>query len=198
MAKPLGGKIDSIKDFKKGLKKKAQGAYFWRVKADESLVVRFLTEPDEWITFFTYYDGSQFHIVTDETPSNVSKSTKYAANVVVVEEDKVVGLEMTKTLAQAVSKIYEKYGTLLDRDVELTREGSGKDDTVYSALPEDPVKMTLSKYEPLDLWDMLEKQIDGVDEDDDDDDEDDEDEAPRRPAKKTVAKKPVRRLSKRA
>jgi hypothetical protein len=88
-------------------------------------------------------------------------------NAVDTSDNKVIPLVLPVTAAKPLVAMYEKYGTLTDRDYELVREGEGLE-TEYRALPESPQKMRLSKFERLDLIEFLEAQIGG------DDDEDDE------------------------
>lgn len=190
-----GGKVKSIKALKSSLKKGSSGSYLERIK-EEGFLARFLQEPEEWIEYFEYYDEADkaFYPEVDgvtlptdsKSGERVKPSKRYLANAINVNENKVVPLVLPKSVAGILLKRYEKYGTLLDRDYELSREGTGFD-TEYDAVGEPPSRMNLSKYDPLDLIQVLESQLPGGDEDEDDDDEDD---TPRRkPSKSSKSSK---------
>jgi hypothetical protein len=193
-----GGQVKSIKSLKTQMKKGGGGAgYLKRVPEDGSLVVRFLTEPDGWVMFFEHYDAvRKFYPCTDTGCPGCAEgdrpSQRYLTNAVDVDENAVIPLLLPKSAASSVLKKYDKYGTLLDRDYEVSRTGSGMD-TEYEAIPESPTKMNLNRFEELDLWSLIEAQL-SEDEDDEDDDEDDR---PRRSSRKgsdrtTSRRKPPR------
>lgn len=178
MSKIRGGKVKSIAGLKSSLKKGGGAGYLTRVSADSVLTVRFLTEPDDgWVQYFEHYDDvRKFYPCTDDCPGcreGDQPSMRYLANALDVAEGRVVPLVMPKTLAQSAMKKYEKYGTLLDRDYEIERSGSGFE-TTYEITPEPPSRMNLSRFDTLELWEILEGQLstedsdDAVDEDDDD------------------------------
>lgn len=223
MAKSLirGGTVKSLSDLKRSLKKGGGGSSFLqRIPSEDSLMVRFLEDPvDHWVDYMEHYDeernfypciGKKNDCVGCGTGASLSQ--RYLCNAVNTADSKVIPLVMPKSLAKQVLAKYEKFSTLLDRDYELSRTGTGFD-TEYDAEPQSPTKMKLSRYEPLDLWAILEDAMadahgNGDDEDDDDaptpkggtkrggskrppvadddDDEgdDDEDEQPRRSVKK--------------
>lgn len=200
MAKIRGGKVKSISGLKSSLKKGGSG-YLMRVPADSAVTVRFLTEPVEWVTYFEHYDDvMKFYPCTDDCPGCTEgdkPSARYLTNALDVEESKVVPLVLAKTAAASVLKKYEKYGTLLDRDYEISRSGSGFD-TEYDVTPESPAKMNLKRFELLDLMELLESQLEMADgaSDDDADDEDEEEVKPaRRNAAKTAAKTPRKKAA---
>jgi hypothetical protein len=107
-----------------------------------------------------------------------------------VEEGRVVPLAMPKSLAASVEKKYTKYGTLLDRDYELTRDGTGFD-TTYDCTPEAPTKINIGRYDLLDLKEILVNQLEMADNAESKDEDEDENEpvARKRAAKKTTAKR---------
>lgn len=185
-----GGKVKSIKALKSSLKKGSTGSYLERIK-EEGFLARFLQEPEEWIEYFEYYDEADKAFypevegvtlpIDSKSGEKVKPSKRYLANAIDVNENKVVPLVLPKSVAAILLKRYEKYGTLLDRDYELSREGTGYD-TEYDAVGEPPSRMSLSKYDPLDLIQVLESQLPGGD--DDDEDDDDEEDTPRRKSSK--------------
>lgn len=184
-----------------------------RVPQDSEITVRFLTEPDEWVEFYQHYErgGRGYFTCVEGCDFQNDKgkhvpSQRYVANALLVDEGRVVPLQMAMTLAEVLLRRYDKYHTLLDRDYELSSEGSGLD-TKYDAVPGSMTEINLARYELVDLWESVEGTLDEdgngsskVDLDDADDDEDDEeDEAPVRrrtstttrktaPAKKTVTR----------
>ena len=188
MAKIRGGKVKSIAGLKSSLKKGSGAGYLSRVPADGALTVRFLTEPTGWVNYYEHYDAvRKFYPCSDDCPGCLEgdrPSQRYLANAVDVAEGRVIPLVMPKTMAASVLKKYEKYGTLLDRDYELTRSGQGFD-TDYEVTPEPPSKMNLDRFDALDLWELLEGQLDMADNSEaDSDDEDDADDVPAPMSKK--------------
>lgn len=162
-----------MKELKAQLKKKS-GSFIQYIPED-GITVRFMDEPDSWLNYYEHYveDTKTYAPCTDDCEhcADGGKPTqRYLANAVDVSENKVIPIKMPVTLASQIVKMYEKYSTLIDRDYELQREGSGKENTKYIALPESPRPMKLSRYEPLDLMSVLMSQL-GDDEDDEDDDE---------------------------
>lgn len=179
-----GGPVKSVKGAKKALKKSSGGNGQWLVRVkEEGITFRPLTEPDGWVEFYEHWDDDKGHYVPctedcDYCADGVRVSRRMLLNVVDVDQDKVIPLVLPITATQQLMKKYEKYHTLLDRDYEVTREGTMQD-TTYDLTPEPPSKMNLSKYDLLDLWATLEAQMEDSDSDSDDDDDDDDDETPR-------------------
>lgn len=140
-------------------------SYLQRVKADSTLTVRFLEEPTEWIQFFEYFDAEAGdkgmflpQVEGVRLPVYQKPSMRYLVNALDVEESKVIPLVITKTTVDQLIRKYEKYSTILDRDYEITRSGTGFD-TDYYVEQKDPVKLKLSKYTKLDLMEVLESQL---------------------------------------
>lgn len=184
------GEVGSVKELKKSLKRGGGGGYLKRIPAD-GLTVRFLTEPDKFVKYFEHYDpnrdDNRYFPCTEDCAGcdeGLSASKRYLVNAVDVQENKVVPLVLPASLVGSLTKKYDKFGTLVDRDYELTKEGTGLD-TEYDALYDQPKKIKLDRYETLDLLAVLTSQLDGGDTDDDDDDDDDDD----KPVKKGKSKK---------
>lgn len=201
----FGQKAGSIKGLKKSLK--GGGAGFIKyVPKDESLTVRFITDPDEWLMYKETFDETTnrgYPVPDDKNApgypdSDQRQSKRYLANAVMVDDDKVVPIQMPVSLVNQLVVLYEKYGTVIDRDFELMRSGTGLD-TTYQAVPEAPMKRKLDKYKPMDLEQVLEEAYNAiwgddpsveVDDDDEEDDEEEDTVAVRRPVgKKRAAKK---------
>jgi hypothetical protein len=182
-----GGHVGSIASLKKRLKKGSGGQYLSRVPGDGALTVRFLTEPDEWIEYFEHFDQMRkFYPCTDNCPGCLEgdkPSKRYLSNAVDTQENKVIPLVLPASAASSLVKKYDKYATLLDRDYEIARSGTGFD-TEYEVTPEPPTKMNLNRFDALDLMALLGAQLEDEDEDADDDD---------KPAKAAAKPKPGRR-----
>lgn len=199
-------RVGSVKRLKEATKRSG-ASLIKTVGADEPLVVRFMEEPDEWIEYEEYYsedtEPRYFPAIEGLDPDFVSElrkpSKRFLANAVDVSDNQVVALKLPAVVANSLAKKAEKFGTIIDRDYELSREGSGLQ-TEYEVTPEPPSRMNLRRFKTLDLLDILAQQVplELRDEDDDDDppfepDEDD-DEPIRRPAKKSrtqVKKRPT-------
>lgn len=172
-------KAGSIKALKSSLKRGGAGSFIKNVPKDAGITVRFLHEPDEWVKYREYYSESTeprfFPDVEGMDPDFVADldkpTTRYLACAVDVEENSVIPIKMPKSLVESLMKKYDKFGTVLDRDYELVKDGEGFD-TSYEAIPEAPKRRNMSKFEVLDLMDVLEQQVpkelSGDDEDDDD------------------------------
>lgn len=187
MSRFKGGKVGNLKKLKKSLDS-SNATWVKYIKEDESITVRFLTEPDEWFRYYEHYDQvlGFFPCIGDECPGCESPnertqyaSQRYLANVVLTEEGKVAPLKMAKDLANRVVARFERYGTLLDRDYVLSRTGTFKD-VLYDVDAEAPSALDLGRYDLLDLEAVLEEQV--LDALGDDDDEP-------KPAKKKAAPK---------
>lgn len=210
------GRLGSKANIKKSLSGGGGGhAKIALVTEDESLVVRFLHEPEEWYGYREHYNKEDGFFPCTEGQccvDNDRASTKYLANAYVTNKGQVLAVKLAKTLMDALFAHYEKRGTIKDRDYELSRSGSGMKDTQYMAAPEAPSKMNLARYmrEIIDLDELLESLVPGDDEEEDetprrnrgrrvlddddyedDNDEDDEDDEPvrRSAAKKSVVRK---------
>jgi hypothetical protein len=195
-----GGTVGTIAGLRKSLKK-GGGGYLTRVPAQDGMTARFLTEPDEWVKFFEHYDEiDKFTVCTQDCVKCAENGTKgrskrYLTNAVDMSDGKVVPLVLPASLAEIMLKRYDKFQTLLDRDYELERTGTGLD-TSYDALPQAPRKVNLARFKKLDLWAKLMEQLP---DDSDEEEDDEEDEAPRRrkvvsrPVAKTVTRRKIAR-----
>lgn len=174
------GRLGSIGAVKKSLKGGGQ-QNVRTIPSEDSITVRFLQNPEDWHGYYEHWmkDGPIPCVSDDcvgcdsDVEDERKKSFRYLANAYIVDDQKVRALKMPKTLVEMLVHYHAKYkGTLLDRDYELSRTGSGKNDTKYMAAPDAPSKMNLSRFKSLDLTKILNSLLD--DEEDDDDDDDDE------------------------
>jgi hypothetical protein len=161
MPTPTAKKVGSLAALKAQLKKSSgQGGFIRYIpKSPGVLMVRFLTEPDEFYVYeecwsqagrtsFPYVEGMQEGIDFDR------KSTVYLANALDVDNDKVIPLQLKTTVLNSLVIRFDRYGTLLDRDYEIARYGEGLD-TTYEVTPEAPQNRKLDKYTVLDLEDVI-------------------------------------------
>lgn len=203
---PFGQKQGSLKSLKKTLAR-GQGTFIKYVPKDSSMTVRFLTEPDDpegFVGYYEHYDevGKQSYACSgeDDCPGckqDDRRTFRFLTNAIDTETDRVIPFQLPKSAVQSLVLKYEKYGTLVDRDYEISRYGSGLD-TVYDVTPESPAKKNMKKYEALDLEKVLADSYNnlfGDDADTGDDDDDDEDEPV---AKKSAskAKAPAKKAAK--
>jgi hypothetical protein len=190
------GRLGSAKAVKKSLKGGGQ-KNVKTISAEDSLTVRFLDEPEDWHGYYEHFmSNGPLPCTTDECdgcdsddPDEKKRSFKYLANAYVVDDQKVWALKMPKSLVEILMAFHTKYkGTLLDRDYELSRTGSGQYDTKYMAAPEDRQKMNLSRFDKkkFDLGKLLSDMVNG---EDDDDDDDDDEPVSRKKSSKSVPKK---------
>lgn len=186
MAKIKGGKAGSIKALKSKLKKGGGGDQFLsRVPADGSIIVRFLEEPDQWVEYFEHFQRDRAGSWSFPCVENCQEShegddkpkKRYLCNAVDTQENKVVPLQLPVSAVSSLVKKYDKYGTILDRDYEISKSGTGFD-TEYDVDAEPPTRMNLDRFDLLDLDGILQAQVDGGGDTDDDDEE--EDETPRK------------------
>lgn len=158
-----GGKTNGIAVMKKSLKKGVSGdRYLQRVKANSTLTVRLLEEPDTWVKFYEYFDEEvQMFLPQAEGAKLTAKQKpvmRYIVNALDIEEAKVIPLVLAKSAVQQLVKYYEKFATIKDRDYEITRSSTGFD-TEYDVDRLDPVQMKLSQYKLLDLEELLISQL---------------------------------------
>jgi len=195
------GSAGSVKKTKDQLKKGSGNRLISGVPAKSNIIVRFLSEPGDWFGYHEVFDEElkEFYpLLSGMTEGHKGERAtfRYLANVVITDSEyeqdvnKVVALRLPKTLANQLILKYDKFGTLLDRDYDLTRSGEGFD-TVYDATPEAPSKFAFKKYELKDLEDTLLQAYDAVWGDDEGDDEDvEEEDAPKPAPKKRSRRRP--------
>ena len=159
--KVAGSKLGTIEAVKASLKRGANSnANYIKHVGEDGLVVRFLTEPEEWYGYQEYYDVENkvfVPMVVDEVlPDGVRPSFRYLTCALDTVTDRVVALKLAKTCANLLMIKYEKYGTVVDRNYELDRHGTGLD-TTYDVTPCSPTKMNTKKYDLLELDEILEQ-----------------------------------------
>lgn len=190
-----GRKMGSLKALKTALKKKGAGPITF--VPEDGIIVRFLTEPEEWFGFNEHYDAglkSYYPCIEGKCPGceqGLSTSFRYLTNAVDRSTDKAIALKLAQDAANRVVMKFDKYDTIMDRDYEITRSGTGFD-TIYDVSPEAPDKsFRPSKYELFDLEELVEKAWERAFGDEEDEDEEDEPRRPKKKVGKSVAKKSV-------
>lgn len=214
----IGKKMGDLKALKQSLKKGGAGTFVKFIPKEGSITVRFLDEPTEWINYYEHFDGAirkSYPCIEAQCPGCATeerRTSRYLANALDIEADRVVPLQLPKTLVSSLVALYERMNTLTDRDIELIRSGEGLD-TEYSALPEPPTNRPIAKYDKHDLSAILDSAFNSVfgqDEEDEDNgqatpvakarpkgkrspappvDTDNGEDRPRKPAPKVPAKK---------
>lgn len=172
----LTKRYGSAKNARRSVKGGGGNGVLRRLKADEVLKVRFLQEPEDWEEGYYHYLNGKFQWCNRTRKCDGCRSQDRArkivlANAVDLEKGQVVIMQMPPTLADQVLKRYDKWETVMDRDYELSREGSGQNDTRYSVDYDPPKKRNLDRYELHDIAENILAEIGDDDEDEDDDEE---------------------------
>lgn len=141
-------KIGNVKNVAKG---GGGGSDTWIkfIPKEGRMKVRFLQEPEEWAGYLEVWDDTvnRGYPLPDgeQAPPDSRASQRYLVNAVDIENDKVIPLQMPKTLVKQLLSSYDIFGTMLDRDYFLMKQGSGTD-TTYSAAADGPSKINMKKY----------------------------------------------------
>lgn len=140
------------------------------IPSDGKMVVRFLTAPDEWFQYFEHWNnsvGSYFACLGDGCPGCAAPtdresrtSKRFLANVLDVEQGRVIPLKLPVTLADRLYTRYERYESMTDRDYTLWRVGTGLN-TDYDLDVGAPDALDVSRYSDQhhDLQKILEDQF---------------------------------------
>lgn len=185
------GRLGSTKAVKKSLQTKA---FLTKQIPPEGITVRFLDEPEDFYGFYQHWlaEGPIPCVEGDcagcnsDNPDQRRKSFRYLANVYSVDESKVEAVEIPKSAVEQLVAYFEKYGTLLDRDYDLSKSGTGMMGTKYHVSPDSPSRLKLDRFKKLDLDKILTAMaLDS--EDEDEDDEEDEEPVTRKTKRRTTA-----------
>lgn len=161
-SKIRGGALGSIEAVKAALKKGGggNGQFIKKIPKDDVLTVRFLTDPDQWFGYHEVFDPavgfSRPMLDGEQATGEQNTSYRFLVNALDVTNDRVIPLQLPRSLGESLFRRYEKYDTLTDRDYDLSRSGD-KLTTVYDYDPGDKEKRNIDKYELLDLGDVLEQ-----------------------------------------
>lgn len=151
---------------KKGLKQSLSsgGGKFAQRVPEEGIIVRFLTEPEEWWEVELHYgEKTSFPCNGDDgclgCDEGMDTGRKWYANAYVAEDDRVVVFEMGQSVVSEISRKYDRNHTVMDRDFEITKEGTGLR-TKYFVDALDPRHVKgLDKMEPIDMEEFFEEWL---------------------------------------
>lgn len=191
MVKPVTKRYGSAAKARAAVKGGGSNNALRRLKAEETVKVRFLQEPEDWHeAWYHYVDGkfswcSQVRSCSGCSVGNRARKI-VLANAVIMHSDrdgeagKVVVMQMPTTLADQVLKRHERFGTVLDRDYDLSREGATQNDTKYSVDYDEKKRRDLSRWEDKihDITAIVSSDI-SQNSSSDDSGEDEDDEEPR-------------------
>jgi hypothetical protein len=173
--------------------------WFYRLQPDTEIVCRFMTEPWDFVSYMQHSEGSGKNfrawpcndgdcVGCDE---GIDSRKVWVAPVLDVKESRVRAMAVPKGVVDSLVKIAERGGTIRDRDITVIREGSGMENTKYEIYSDSRKRRDMSIYEPPDIMEMLEEQLEEAMADDDDDDDDP-------PPRKRSANKSSKRVAKSA
>lgn len=175
----LTEKYGSKKAVRAAMKGSTNSGAFLRLKDGDRLKVRFLTEMGDWER--AYYHWLDSFLWCSRRPdcrgceANDKPKRIWLANVLNREDGKVSILQVPYTVSEQLQLKDDKYDTIMDRDYEISRTGSGQYDTKYSLDWDSPRPFKAERYKTLDAAAAILTEL-GLDDDDDDEEEDEEDE----------------------
>lgn len=191
MVKPVTKRYGSAAKARAAVKGGGSNNALRRLKAEETVKVRFLQEPEDWHEAWYHYVDDKFSWCSQARScpgcSVGNRARKIVlANAVIMHSDrdgeagKVVVMQMPTTLADQVLKRHERFETVLDRDYDLSREGTTKNDTKYSVDYDEKKRRDLSRWEDKihDITAIVSSDI-SQNSSSDDSGEDEDDEEPR-------------------
>lgn len=158
-SKVRGGVLGSIEAVKAALKKGGGGnsQFIKKIPKDDVLTVRFLTEPEGWFGYHEVFDPavgfSRPMLDGEQATGEQNTSYRFLVNALDTTNDRVIPLQLPRSLGESLFRRYEKYDTLTDRDYDLSRSGD-KLTTVYDYDPGDKENRNIDKYELLDLGEV--------------------------------------------
>jgi hypothetical protein len=196
------GILGSKQAVKKAAAKGGGGDFAQILKGDgDTWKVRFLIEPENWLEYFEHYYDGKYVVCDDEVcpacDDGVRRSQRFLVPVLMVDDSKVACIKLAKTAYSALERKYQRYDTMTDRDYEITRHGTGQNDTEYEVEPGDPIKVNLSRFKPPSphktweayVFSFIKAMVDSAANADIDDDDDEEDEETPAVKKRPVAAK---------
>lgn len=194
--KVRGGVVGSIGALNRQLKGSASAGKVKLIPSDNPISVRFLTEPNEWASYYEHYNKQDgfFPCYDGDCCTNAESkaSHRFLANCYVQDEQKVMAVKMPASLVKSLMVKFNKYSTMKDRWYELSRTGTGQFDTEYSFDAEPPERFKMPRNAQLiDLMALLNAMAQDDDEAVEDDDEDEEETPRRKPASRPKSTKRV-------
>jgi hypothetical protein len=148
------GILGSKAAVKRAAAKGSGGDFAQVLKNDgDSWRVRFLVEPERWTEIFEHFYDGKYRVCDDEVcpacDDGNRRSQRFLVPVLMVDDGKVACIKLAKTAYTALERKYERSGGVLtDRDYEITRHGTGQNDTEYEIEALDKIKVDLSRFKP--------------------------------------------------
>jgi hypothetical protein len=130
---------------------------FIRSIPKEGITVRFLTELDDWVSYKEISGPNTFPrplLEGEVAPKELRTSNRFLAAALDIEEDRVICLRLPVSAVKRLDARFERFGTVCDRDYELSRFGEGIQ-TEYEVQGLKPMQRNLAKYEVPDLLAVL-------------------------------------------
>jgi hypothetical protein len=156
--KIAGKRMGSTKAVKDAAKRSTAGAQWIKNIPSDGITVRFLTEPEDWFGYMRYWSDEASSYVPmlegEKAPDGARVQFRFVANALDVDQDRVVPLDIPKTLSTDLMVLFDKFDSLMDRDYELLRSGEGLD-TSYTVIPDAKSSRKLSAYERIELDEFL-------------------------------------------
>jgi hypothetical protein len=152
------------------------------IPAGDGIVVRLLAEPgDGWYEYREHFDPglrTSYPCIEGSCPGceqGLDQSKKWLIPVVDRSTDKAIALKVPQSVVSKLVMKYDKRETIMDRDYELSKMGTGFD-TEYDVEAGDATKFVPGKYDMPDLEQAIQDSWEAAfaDAHDSDDDEDDE------------------------
>lgn len=147
-----GRNLKDAADLRNSIKSKGSADGLWRVSADTTATIYILADPDAglWYEYWEHYNEEYnfFPCAEGDCPGcdeGRTPSKKYAIPVVDMDQSRTRIISVTGGVAEKLYKKYDKFHTLMDRTYEITREGSGKNDTSYEVDHNEPLARSQRK-----------------------------------------------------
>ena len=176
-ASPLPKQASSVLD--RLLEKSASSGPVSRIKESQSVSLRFLFDLDDgrgWEVLNYYFDRedqrSVFLTEGERPPGGQQVRTGFYAVAHAEDTGETTVWELRKSVFQQLRDCYLEFGTITDRPYKISRKGSGKNSTEYSAIPlgEAPLSKALKrerKENETKLAEVIELLVHGRDDDED-------------------------------
>ena len=159
-------------EFYEKAKKELGSGMRFKIEAGERIKIRFLQERSEIVGWYQhnirrsgFYRGipcvsvERPCLLCAEPSSNLNRRTfRFATYIWNYKTNKVEIYEQGTTIMSDIVIMNDKYSTILDRDYEIARKGTGRD-TKYTLIPEVPSSFEHKDKTKVSELPPLEKQI---------------------------------------
>lgn len=151
-------KVGSLQALKAKLERQASSGLLQRIPKGAPLKVQFLTEPDEWVSFISYFDEAKrtTTVVDDweQVPEGCRASERYLASAYDVVKGKAIPLEMPKSVVTKLVDEITIRQTIMAHVWLLMKQGTGLDTTYLATIDREAEQPGV---EPLDLLGLLDQ-----------------------------------------